>query len=191
MCSHCIFGISPKGFHDDVLLYPFEENFNVPSVPVQAGYFQCADFKVVCDENDFIIADFITAANSPYRLGIQPLRLGRGQTDCEVPKDIVLAGEVLSVTNDLVAHVVLWSAHPIGSSLVKAEQGLEINIRFVHDVEGTWLWREAVKFIAVVPPPVRYVDVGRDAPAQVKQCVHLYSTFAVLALSPCRQFYAG
>jgi len=42
-----IFGISPQCLDNDALLYPFEENFNVPTVTVKIGDFQGADFEVV------------------------------------------------------------------------------------------------------------------------------------------------
>ena len=34
MSPHGILGVAPQGFHDDVLLDPFEEDFNVPPMSI-------------------------------------------------------------------------------------------------------------------------------------------------------------
>ena len=45
---------------------------------------------------------------------------------------------------------------------MEAEQGIEVNIRLVHHVEGIRLRFEDVQFTAVVPPAMSNVDVGRN-----------------------------
>ena len=74
---------------------------------------------------------------------------------------------------------------------MESEQSLEVNISLVHHIEGEWFRREHVKFVAVMPFPIGDMDVGRYASTQIKQCVHLYITFAVSAECPCRKLYAG
>ena len=80
MGSHSILGVSPKGFNYDVLLYPFEENLNVPPMSVQAGDLGCADVEVVRDKHDFFPSLFVIEADSAYRFWIEINRLGC-QTD--------------------------------------------------------------------------------------------------------------
>ena len=89
MGSYSILGVSPQGFNYDVLLDPLEEDLNIPSVPVQAGYLGCADIEVVRDKHDFLFGLLVINANCAYRLRIKYSRLG-DKTDGEVPPDTSL-----------------------------------------------------------------------------------------------------
>ena len=48
-----------------------------------------------------------------------------------------------------------------------------------------------IQLIAVVPSAMRNVDVSWNAPAKVKQCMHLHASLAVFPQSLCGQFDAG
>src|SRR5574344_442307 len=86
MGAHGILGVSPQGLHYNVLLDPFEENFNIPSVSVQASHFQCTDFEVVRNEYDFFFGFFIIDAYCAYRLWIEGNRLC-GQANGRITSD--------------------------------------------------------------------------------------------------------
>lgn len=73
---------------------------------------------------------------------------------------------------------------------MKPKKRLEINIRFVHDIEGEWFRRKFIKFIAIVPFSVGYMDVGRNASSQVKQSVHFDCALAILAQRPRSEYDA-
>ena len=47
MDFYSILGKSPKGLYDNILFNPLEENFYIPAVTVEVGYFQGTDLKVV------------------------------------------------------------------------------------------------------------------------------------------------
>lgn len=74
---------------------------------------------------------------------------------------------------------------------MEAEQGIEVNIRLVHGVEGIRLRFEDVQFIAVVPPAMRNVDVGRNAAPEIQEGVHLHGSPAVFPECPRCQPNAG
>lgn len=74
---------------------------------------------------------------------------------------------------------------------MESEQGIEIDIRLVHHVEGIRLRFNDIQLIAVVPSAMRNVDVSWNASAKVKQCMHLHASLAVFPQSPCGQFDAG
>jgi hypothetical protein len=74
---------------------------------------------------------------------------------------------------------------------MESEQGIEIDIRLVHHVEGIRLRFNDIQLIAVVPSAMRNVDVSWNPPAKVKQCMHLHASLAVFPQSPCSQFDAG
>ena len=73
---------------------------------------------------------------------------------------------------------------------MEPEQSLEVNVRLVHHMKSEWFRYEYIKFITVMLFSVCDMNVGRYTATQVKQCVHLYSPFAVFAQSPSREFYA-
>ena len=50
LCVHGIFGGSVECLYVQMLLYPFEEQLNLPSLPVQLGNGQCLKLKVVGEE---------------------------------------------------------------------------------------------------------------------------------------------
>ena len=85
------------------------------------------------------------------------------------------------MANNLVFHVVLWSGNPIGSSQMEAKELIEVNIGLVHHIEGKRLRRSQFKFVAVMPSAIRDVDVCWNAPALVKQSVHLHRPLVVFS----------
>ena len=76
---------------------------------------------------------------------------------------------------DLVSHIVFGTTYPIGASFIKAVQGKEIDIRFIHHVERKWLWYNLIQLVTVVPFAICNVDIGRNAstspmPMLLEQC---------------------
>ena len=171
----------PQGLHYNVLLYPFEEHLYVPSVPIQDGHFYCANLEVVSDEHYFFTRLLIIVADCPERLRVKCMSLWLSQTNGKVTSNTILAGEVFSMTNNLVFHVVLRSGNPIGSNQMEAKELIEVNIGLVHHIEGKRLWRSQFKFVAVMPSAICDVAVCWNALAQVKQGVHLHCPFVVFS----------
>ena len=169
MGSHGILGVSPKGFNYDVLLYPFV-HLNVPPMSVQAGDLGCADVEVVRDKHDFFPSLFVIEADSAYRFRIEINRLGC-QTDCEITRDarFLVCFRQFPMAEDFILHVILRPAYPIGTGYMEAEQSIEVNIRLVHHVEGIWLRFEDVQLVAVVPPAMCDMDVGRNAASEIQK----------------------
>ena len=193
VCTDSIFGVSPHGLDNNVLLNPFEEDLYIPSVPVQVSDLQCADVEVVGDEYDLIASLVIVAAYRSYRFWIQRHCIRLCQTDDEIACDasLLVCFSQNPVADDLILHIRLRPANPIGTSKMETKQCVKVHISSVHHVEGRSLWGEQIKFVTVMPSAVRYMNIGRDASTQCKQSVHLDGSFAVLAQSPCGQLDAG
>ena len=51
MRLNCILRISPQTLDADVLLDPFKEDFNIPAMAVDEGYFRGREEEVVCDKS--------------------------------------------------------------------------------------------------------------------------------------------
>ena len=193
MCANGIPGIAPQSFYHDVLLYPFEEHLNIPSVTVEVSNLQCADFKVVGDKYYLLPCILILAADCSDRLRVQSECLALGHYDVEIAQNTICIGENLSVTYNGVPHVGLWTTYPVGSCKMEAKQCVKIHVSLGHHVERIRLWNKNVnvELVAIVPSAIRYVNVCRNTATQVEQCMHLHSSFAVLPQCPCRQIYTG
>lgn len=50
LCEHGILGSSIECLYVQMLLYPFEEQLNLPSLPVQLGNSQCIKLEVIGEE---------------------------------------------------------------------------------------------------------------------------------------------
>ena len=50
VCLHRVFGIAPQRLDDEVLLDPFEEDLDLPSVAVEVRHLQRTDVEVVGNE---------------------------------------------------------------------------------------------------------------------------------------------
>ena len=160
-------------------------------MPIQGGNLRCADFKVVSDEYDFFTSIVIIVADGSERFGIKCVGPGLGQPNGKVSPNAILAGEVPPMADYLAPHVVFWPGNPIGTSQMEPEELVEIHIGLVYHIEGKRLRHKQFKLVAVMPSSIRDVDVGRDAPAQVKQGVNLHRSPAVFPQSPCHQFDTG
>ncbi len=156
MCANGIPRIAPQSFYHDVLLYPFEEHLNIPSVTVEVSNLQCADFKVVGDKYYLLSCILILAACSSDRLRVQSECLALGHYDVEIAQNTICIGENLSVTYNGVPHIGLWATYPVCSCKMEAKQCVKIHVSLVHHVERIRLWNKNVEFVAIMQPNVKY-----------------------------------
>jgi len=134
----CILRFSPKRFDTEVLLDPFEKQFDLPSVAVKQGNFTCFEIKVVCVvgegsskvrgiENDAPernpIVSTVSLASEPNRL---------------VPQDIVVSFKQVFTFRDFIIRMELLPNDEESSSLLNCIESGEIKV-------------PSVKYIASVP----------------------------------------
>ena len=70
-----VLGVSPEGCHSEMLLYPSEEQLNLPSLLVQQSYITSPEHKVVCQERERSlqfrsIVDYPTESTEILLLGL-------------------------------------------------------------------------------------------------------------------------
>ena len=193
VCTDSVLGVSPHCLDNDVLLNPLEEDLYVPSVPIQVSDLQCTYVEVVGDEYDLIVSLVIVAAYRSYGFWIQRHCIRLCQTDDEIACDacFLVCFSQIPMADDIILHIRLRPANPIGTSKMETKQCIKVHISPVHHIESQGLRGKQVKFVTVMPSAVRYMNIGRDASTQCKQSVHLDGSFAVLAQSPCGQLDAG
>ncbi len=61
---------------------------------------------------------------------------------------------------------------------------MEINVSFIQDVVGSWLYRQYIQGVNIVNRALGDVDKNGDGTAQIQQGMHLYCTFLVMEFSP-------
>ena len=70
LCEHGILGSSIECLYVQMLLYPFEEQLNLPSLPVQLGNGQCLKPKVVGEVTINCICTKVFIHNKSKGIGI-------------------------------------------------------------------------------------------------------------------------
>lgn len=61
---------------------------------------------------------------------------------------------------------------------------MKINVTFIHDVVGSWLYRQYIQGVNVVNRALGDVEKNGDGTTQIQQGMHLYGTFLVVEFSP-------
>ena len=69
LCEHGILGSSIECLYVQMLLYPFEEQLNLPSLPVQLGNSQCIKLEVIGEETVNCICAEVFIHNKSKRIG--------------------------------------------------------------------------------------------------------------------------
>ena len=70
LCEHGILGSSIECLYVQMLLYPFEEQFNFPSLPVQLGNSQYLKLEAIGEETVNCICAKVFILNKSKRIGI-------------------------------------------------------------------------------------------------------------------------
>ena len=61
---------------------------------------------------------------------------------------------------------------------------MKINVTFIQDVVGSWLYRQYIQGVNVVNRALGDVEKNGDGTTQIQQGMHLYGTFLVVEFSP-------
>lgn len=172
-----------------VLLDPFEKEFDLPTVFVQGcdgggrqtGAVGQKDQSLACGgvckpntPNVFgIVLDGIKALERNTLIGDHPCAsIGWGRVDASGPK------------------VVLGAGDKKGACLMKAKQSVEIHVATVHHVEGSRFEDEHVEYLGVVGLAVREVYKGWDCAPKVQKGVNLYRRLGRTKQGPRKDAHA-
>lgn len=70
LCENCIHRGTIEGFNMEVLFYPFEKQFNLPSFPIQIGDCQFLQLEVVRQESIYDTGAEIFIYDEPGSVGV-------------------------------------------------------------------------------------------------------------------------
>ena len=119
LCVHGILGGSVECLYVQMLLYPFEEQLNLPSLPVQLGNGQCLKLKVVGEETVNCICAEVFIHNKSKRIGILLGGEWSCQFDCFIREK---SGRLvcLSTIKNFVKHIFFCSCYKKGITVAPA-----------------------------------------------------------------------
>ena len=138
-----------KGFDAQMLLDPFEEEFDLPAAAIELGDGQRRDGEVIGQEDQALARCWIAIADAAQRAGIIALRDQAGQhhglVETQAGGFVHRAGVTAGT-----AEVLFGAGDEKSTTLVDAIPAGEVEVAAIHDVERSGVPDELVKDVDVV-----------------------------------------
>lgn len=165
-----------EGFDSQVLLDPFEKEFDLPARFVDLRDNHSVDGEVVGDEHQQLFRFCIPKAYTPESVRILSSALGPVQTN-----RLIAAQSARLVYRpgffDVVAHVFLRSCNKENQGCVDTSQPFEIDVSTIHDIECSSLENNPIQSMDVVSLAIGDRDEHRDGALQIDNGVKLDCAF--------------
>ena len=184
LCVHGVLGGSIECLYVQMLLYPFEEQLNLPSFPVQLGNSQCLKFEVIGEETVNCICAEVFIHNKSKRIGILPGSEWPGQFNRFIREK---SGRLVyfSTIKNFVKHIFFCSCYKKGIIKMKMpEQRVKLNISFVHKIIRVGFYRYLIHNFGIVDCSFCQMNKCRDGTPKIHQGMHLDCSSLMMKLSP-------
>ena len=184
LCVHGVLGGSIECLYVQMLLYPFEEQLNLPSFPVQLGNGQCLKFEVIGEETVNCICAEVFIHNKSKRIRILLRSKRPSQFDGFIRGK---SGRLiyLSTINNFVKHIFFCSCYKKGIIKMKMpEQRVKLDISFVHKIVRVGFYRYLIHNSGIVNSAFCQMDKCRDGSPKIHQGMHLDCSSLMMKLSP-------
>ncbi len=159
-----------KGFDTQMLLDPFEEQFDLPATPIQLSDGQCRDGEVVGQEDQRLAGLGIAIADATQRDGIIVLGLQAGQHDGLVETQaggfVHRPGVTAGATE-----ILLGPGDEESAALMNPMPAGEVQVAAIHDVKRTGIPDELVEDVDIMHNASGDNDDGGKVALQGQQCV--------------------
>ena len=185
---HRVLGSSIKGLDVQMLLDPFEEEFNLPALAIQFCNGQWVfNREVVGQEAIDFSALKVLIHNKSQRVRVLPSRVIAGESDSLVRKnartDVDRSG-----LNHLIRHVVFSPSNKVGALLLEVlVKLLKSDIALVHQVECASFDRYLVHNPGIIDLAWSEQDKCGNRAAQIHQRMHLERALSMVELCPGTQ----
>lgn len=172
-----------------MLLYPFEEQFDVPALSVE--FCDCQGFV-----SQMVGKEAIDIAGSEASIGAhsEVLGIALGWLDsCQFDNlvaDYASFGIISSGLYNFVQHVVFRPSYEECTVLVDmVKESEEIDITFVQKIDGAHLNTESVKSLDIMHrSSCKVVDIDRKITSKIQESMHLYTCFNCSEFCPWTEF---
>lgn len=178
-----------EGFDLEVLLDPFEEEFDLPAAFVELWDNEGWQCEIVREEHQTFVGFGIVVTDAPQHVGVLFRSLGPCQANG------LVGSQASGLVDRTIGHadviqIALGSRDEIGQALDKDIQPGEIDIAAIDHVESAWFQNELIEGIDIVNFPVGNVDEAGDRAPQVDQGVEFYRGFVFAESGPWEQRHA-
>lgn len=179
LCEDGIHGGAIEGFYVKMLLYPFEEQFDLPSFSIQFGNRQSLQLEVIRQKpiNDSGAKIFIDNESECVRILVggycsrQSYSLVRDKSCIRVN---------LSALQNLIYHIILCPGNKVGVVEMKVlVERIKPHIALVHQIVRVGFHRNFVHNFRIVNSSMSKIDECRDRASEIHQRMHFNGTFAM------------
>jgi len=132
--SNSILRFSPKGFDAQMLLNPFEEKFNLPSVAVKKSNVLCVEIEVVCVVGEGPSKVRGIVYDPPERNGIIFTVSRSCESDRLISQDIVISFKHVFTFSDFIIRMKLLPNDEKSPSLINREESGEVKVASVKHI---------------------------------------------------------
>ena len=175
-----------KRFDPQVLLDPFEKEFDLPAVFVDRRNGQRGQVEVIRNKDKRFASLGIHIANAPDPFGVVPLSLCSFESNNLVAPQAAPGVDVVRFDH-IKAHVALGPQNEECAAAMNPVEALEIDISPVHDIDASGLEQNRIEDVHVVNAPVCDADKHRDGTVQVDYRVKFDRRFGPAKFGPRKQ----
>ena len=151
-----VLAVAQEPFDAQVVLDPFEEQFDLPTVLLKGGYLQRRQYKVVGQKHERLARFGVFEPYAPQVLGVMSCGIKAFEQDGLVANNACRSIGSLGVNASRI-HVGLCARHKEATRTMHGVKSSEIQVTSIHDVESTRLdWHE-IQHVDFVQNPKRSV----------------------------------
>ena len=149
---HGVVGCAVEGLDAQVLLDPFEEQFDVPAILVDLCDGGGRQAEVIGDEDKALTGVSINETDAAEFFGIATFAFARLQSDALVAAKSggFVDGSRLA---DIERHIAFGACHKESAGLLDAVKPSKINVSTIHDIDASGFERDLVEDVHVVDAP--------------------------------------
>ena len=180
---HGVWGGAVEAFDAEVLLDPFEEEFDTPAGAIELGDGEGGQVEVVGEEDEFAAVFDIGEGDAAERFGVEAGGADPGECDRLVAAESGgLIDESSFATGE--GEIRFGAGDEEGFGGLKAVEPCKVHVAAIHDVDGTGFERELIEDGDVVCFARRNVDETGNAAAEIDQSVEFDGRLATAEFCP-------
>jgi hypothetical protein len=183
---HGVLACAQECFDSQMLLDPFEEQFDLPSLTIQIGNHRGGQLHIVGHESDRLasVVEHFYAANSAR---VMLVCIEQRQSSNLIEDDVGI-GSVYGVgVTTLESSVALCTGDKEAPCGVNGVKAFEIDVTPIHQVEGPGFDRQIVEHVDLVHLAIADIDKTGDVALQIEQGVKFDSGLGSTKWSPRMQ----